>query len=238
MDDATTGKNEKIKIKVVLNPQSDRNLFTSIFAWAQDYLDLEVHYIDLISNIKDLKKIISNVDFCFVHFYSKYNRLFAWDFYSWMHDINSKFKLIFLTTHNSSKDFQFFKNGADDLIYLDQDYENLKWKFFALLRRFWDTSHSKFTLIRNGILVDLIKQKVIINDKEVNITKKEFQLLSILVEEFNTTQQIISKQKIYRILYNDTHYDNTRVVDQLVFRLKKKLGRDFIGIEKNGIKIN
>ena len=85
--------------------------------------------------------------------------------------------------------------------------------------------------------MDLIKQKVIINEKDVNITKKEFQLLSILVEEFNTTQQIISKQKIYRILYNDTHYDNTRVVDQLIFRLKKKLGPEFIGVEKNGIKI-
>ena len=78
---------------------------------------------------------------------------------------------------------------------------------------------------------------MIINDEEVNITKKEFQLLSILVEEFNTNQQIISKHKIYRQLYNDTHSDNTRVVDQLIFRLKRKLGEGFIKIEKNGIHI-
>ena len=78
---------------------------------------------------------------------------------------------------------------------------------------------------------------MIINDEEVNITKKEFQLLSILVDEFNTNQQIISKHKIYRQPYNDTHSDNTRVVDQLIFRLKRKLGEGFIKIEKNGIHI-
>ena len=230
-------KKEKIKIKVILNQESNKEVFEKVFAWAEDYLELEITYIDNIENIKDIKKVISNVDFCFIHFLSQYDKLFAWEFYSWMHDINSKFKMIFVVNQYSENDFQLFKNGADDIIYLDKNFENLKWKIFSLLRRFWDTSHSKFTLIRNGILVDLIKQKVIINEKEVNITKKEFQLLSILVEEFNTTQQIISKQKIYRILYNDTHYDNTRVVDQLIFRLKKKLGPDFIGIEKNGIKI-
>ena len=145
--------------------------------------------------------------------------------------------MVFLLNEIAETDFQFLKNGGDDIIYLNTDFENLKWKFFSLLRRFWDTSHSKFVLIRNGILVDLIKQKVIINDEEVNITKKEFQLLSILVEEFNTNQQIISKHKIYRQLYNDTHSDNTRVVDQLIFRLKRKLGEGFIKIEKNGIHI-
>ena len=230
-------KKEKIKIKIVLNQESNKELFEKIFTWSSDYLELDVSYIDNIENIKDIKKIISNVDFCFIHFYPQYNKLFAWEFYSWMHDINTKFKMIFVVDQFSEEDFQLFKNGGDDIIYLDRSFENLKWKFFSLLRRFWDTSHSKLTLIRNGVLVDLVKQKVIINDKEVNITKKEFQLLAILVEEYNTTQEIISKQKLYRMIYNDTHYDNTRVVDQLIFRLKRKLGTDFIKIEKNGIRI-
>ena len=230
-------KKEKIKIKIVLNQESNKELFEKIFTWSSDYLELDVSYIDNIENIKDIKKIISNVDFCFIHFYPRYNKLFAWEFYSWMHDINTKFKMIFVVDQFSEEDFQLFKNGGDDIIYLDRSFENLKWKFFSLLRRFWDTSHSKLTLIRNGVLVDLVKQKVIINDKEVNITKKEFQLLAILVEEYNTTQEIISKQKLYRMIYNDTHYDNTRVIDQLIFRLKRKLGTDFIKIEKNGIRI-
>lgn len=236
--DTPSKKNEIIKIKVILNPQSDKTIFENVFTWSQDYLQIDVQFIENVNNIKDLKKVISNADFCFVHLQNNSkNKLFAWDFYSWIHEINSKFKMVFLLNEVTETDFQFFKNGGDDIIYLNTDFENLKWKFFSLLRRFWDTSHSKFILIRNGILVDLIKQKVIINDEEVNITKKEFQLLSILVEEFNTNQQIISKHKIYRQLYNDTHSDNTRVVDQLIFRLKRKLGEGFIKIEKNGIHI-
>lgn len=228
--------NEIIKISIILNRNSDVIFFKNLFSWINQYLNIDVNYINDFNKSK-LDEIDSSVDFCFVHFIPDYEPLFAWNFYSTIHEINKKFKMIFILNEFSKTDFNLFKNGGDDIIYMDNDFQFIKWKFFSLLRRKWDESNTKFTLIRNGVVIDLIKRKVIKNNKEINITKKEFQLLAILVEEFNSKRSFTTKQKIYKSIYKDNNIDNSRVVDQLIFRLKNKLGKDFISIEKKGIRI-
>ncbi|MBD5423265.1 MAG: response regulator transcription factor [Mycoplasma sp.] len=242
---------KQINIKVILKPDSDIVFFKNIFNYVSDYLNINVSYIDNFSiknNSSNLR--INNeekVDYFFVDFIKKYEYIFAWNFYSKLHDLNKDFKLVLFKEQIENDDVKYFKNGVDDIMYTSDlyytDKENkekyLRWKLFALLRRRWDDSHSQLVLMRSGVIIDLIKRKVIINTKEVKITSKEFEVLSILIEEFNKKNNYTSKKKLFKKIYGVDNNDNSRVIDQLIFRLKNKFSEGFFDIDKHkGIKIN
>lgn len=229
---------KQLIIKVFWNKNDDVSELKKIFQEIKDYFDFSIEYLSSYDeNSANLKEKIKNVDFCFIFQSKKYQDMFSWNLYSTIHENNKEFKLVFLNNSYCENDYILFKNGADDIIYLDKNFQNLKWKFLSLLRRRWDDSHTKHVLIRNGVVIDLLKHKVILNNKEINITKKEFELLAILVEEFNKDSPAISKHKLYKLIYKDNKNDNSRIIDQLFFRLKQKIGKDFFFSEKNTIKI-
>lgn len=240
--------NKKINIKIVLHKNSNKELFENIFDYISNWLNLSITYIEDFSNDKniELTKIENEkIDFFFIDFQKKFEYIFAWNFYAKMHENNKNFKLILIKNTIEYDDIRYFKNGADDIIYINPDFYNdysfefLKWKFFSLLRRKWDYSKTVHTLIKNGVIIDLIKRHVIINNKEINITKKEFDVLGILVEEFNNKNNFLTKNKLFKKIYKVENKGNSRVIDQVIFRLKNKFPNDFFLIDKRkGIKIN
>lgn len=240
---------KQINIKVVLNCKSDINFFKKIFEYISTYLKMNVSYINNfnIKNISELK--IENdekIDFYFVDFIKQYEYIFAWNFYSKLHSLNNDFKLVLVKDKIENEDIKYFKNGADDIVYYNLGYHQnkddqekyLKWKFFSILRRQWDSSHNELILIRNGVIIDLIKRKVIVNTKEIKITTKEFEVLNILISELNQKNNFISKQKLFKKIYGIENDKNSRNIDQLIFRLKNKFNPGFFEINKNkGIRI-
>lgn len=241
---------ENINITVVLNPNSNLSFFQSIFEYVSIYLKIDVEYVSIAQfNEKNTNEISVRkekvVDFIFVDFIKEYEYIFAWNFYSKMHNINRNFKLVLFRDKIDENDIKYFKNGADDIIYTNEQYyedkeKYLKWKIFSLLRRKWDYSHQETILNRNGVIIDLVKRKVIKNNKEIKISTKEFDILTLLVEEFNTKEQkFISKNKIFKSIYGINNKDNSRVVDVTLFRLKQKFPDGFFVWDKRkGIKIS
>ncbi len=240
---------KKLNIKVVLNPTSNIELFQKLFDYISDYLNINVSYIQNFS-IKDLENLsinnIEKIDFFFVDFIKSYEYIFAWNFYSKLHELNANFQLVLFKDKIDNNDIQYFKNGADNIIYISDDYydseENkekyLRWKLFSILRRKWDDSHSKLVLIHNGVIIDLIKRKVVVNNKEVNMTNKGFQILEILMKEFFGKKNFVSKDRIFKKIYGIDNKQKSRVVDQMIFQLKNKLPDNFLEIDKHkGIKI-
>lgn len=240
---------KQINIKVVLNSKSNINFLKEIFEYISTYLKINVSYINnfSIKNINDLK--IENdekIDFYFVDFIKKYEYIFAWNFYSKLHSLNHDFKLVLIKDKIEGEDIKYFKNGADDIIYFNKTYytdeeerkKYLRWKFFSILRRQWDLSHNELILIRNGVIIDLIKRKVIVNNKEIKVTTKEFEVLNILINELNQKNNFVSKQKLFKKIYGIENDKNSRNIDQLIFRLKNKFNSGFFEINKDkGIRI-
>lgn len=232
--------NKLIKIKIVLNQNSNLHFYDKLFSWLNNYLNISTKYVYITSENEEnlTKNIIFNADFCFVDFsILNKNKTTLLQFSSLIRQKNNQFRIVFILNKFTQQDFLLFKNGADDIIYCDKDLRNIKWKFLSILRRCNYSNYKNFILIKNDFYIDIIRHKVIVNEKEVCLTKKEFQLLSILVEEFNKEKRSISKQRIFNLLYSSNGLDNTRVVDQLIFRLKNKLGRNNFLIENKGIKI-
>ena len=114
-----------INIKVVLHPDSNIDFFNLIFDYIFDYLNINVAYIEHFS-VKNLEslKIDSNekIDFYFVDFIKSYEYIFACNFYSKLHELNNSFQLVLFKDKIENDDVQYFKNGADNIIYLSNQY--------------------------------------------------------------------------------------------------------------------
>lgn len=237
---------KQINIIVVLNKNSNLELFQNIFDYISIYLKLNVMYIKnfdtkKIQEVND--KLNEKIDFYFVDIIKEYEYIFSWNFYSKMHSFNNLFKLIIFKNQIDDDDIKYYKNGVDDIVYMSDKYYSdkekyIKWKIFSLLRRKWDNYHKDTTLIRNGVIIDLIKRQVVVNNKNIKITNKEFEVLNILIIEFNKKNNFSSKNKLYKKIYGVENKENSRVIDQLIFRLKNKISNGFFEIDKRkGIRI-
>ncbi|WP_022935048.1 winged helix-turn-helix domain-containing protein [Mesomycoplasma moatsii] len=237
---------KQINIIVVLNKNSNLELFQNIFDYISIYLKLNVMYIKnfdtkKIQEVND--KLNEKIDFYFVDIIKEYEYIFSWNFYSKMHSFNNLFKLIVFKNQIDDDDIKYYKNGVDDIVYMSDKYYSdkekyIKWKIFSLLRRKWDNYHKDTTLIRNGVIIDLIKRQVVVNNKNIKITNKEFEVLNILIIEFNKKNNFSSKNKLYKKIYGVENKENSRVIDQLIFRLKNKISNGFFEIDKRkGIRI-
>ncbi|MGL5308840.1 MAG: winged helix-turn-helix domain-containing protein, partial [Metamycoplasmataceae bacterium] len=156
-------------------------------------------------------------------------------FYDMCHRKNYIYLQVLLLQEFQKSDFAFYKLGNDELIYKDDGYEYLKWKMIAILRRSWDSHSKKTVIIHKGMILDNLKNAFYFNDVKIHLTKKELQLMNMLMN--NSSGNFISKQKIFAAIWNDNGEDYTRVVDQVIFKIKKKVGKQVFEIGKRGIKI-
>src|SRR5699024_7964649 len=105
--------------------------------------------------------------------------------------------------------------GADDFIVKPFEIEELLARLRVIIRR-----HSSNIIETHGITVDLSAYKVIIDNTEVDLTKTEFELLKLLIENEN----VVLRREI--ILDKIWGYDNeveTNVVDVYIRYLRNKL---------------
>lgn len=109
--------------------------------------------------------------------------------------------------------------GADDYIVKPFEIEELLARLRVIIRRHSSSSLSN-TIETHGITVDLSAYKVIIENTEVDLTKTEFELLKLLIENEN----VVLRREI--ILDKIWGYDNeveTNVVDVYIRYLRNKL---------------
>lgn len=69
-------------------------------------------------------------------------------------------------------------------------------------------------------VIDKKSRRVKINNKSIDLTSKEFDLLSFLVEN---QDQALSREQILEYVWDDDYFGTDRVVDDLIRRLRKKM---------------
>lgn len=70
------------------------------------------------------------------------------------------------------------------------------------------------------LTIDLESKKVRIGDREVALTKKEFQILQLLLEN---PGKVFSREEILKKVWTDEVYVLDRTVDVKITRLRKKI---------------
>jgi len=129
--------------------------------------------------------------------------------------------VIFLTAKTEDKHkIEGLEAGADDYIVKPFNVSELLLRVKALIRR---TSNKKETLQHKDIIMMLDSQQVFIGDKEVSLTKLEFNLLSELIKNKNI---VLSRDTLLSSVWRDEEIYQDRTVDVAVKRLKEKIDPD------------
>ncbi len=114
--------------------------------------------------------------------------------------------------------------GADDYLTKPFNSRELVARIKAILRRsiFREEEAKKVAQIGN-LQVDLLQHRVRLDGKEVNLTSKEFALLSFLVANAGN---VYSREQLLEQVWGYDYYGDVRTVDVHVRHLREKLEKD------------
>ncbi|QOR34921.1 response regulator transcription factor [Clostridium sp. 'deep sea'] len=129
-----------------------------------------------------------------------------------------KIAVIFITAKASLADkLKGFNLGADDYLTKPFAIEELIARVQSVLRR---TGKACNLLEIDNITINLAGRTVMQNNKQINLTVKEFDLLLTLAENKNI---LLYREKLYEKIWEKEWCDNTRTIDLHIQRLRKKL---------------
>ncbi|MPM54236.1 Alkaline phosphatase synthesis transcriptional regulatory protein PhoP [bioreactor metagenome] len=131
--------------------------------------------------------------------------------------------IILLTARNSIKDkLCGLELGADDYITKPFDNRELIARIKTVLRRVNKYSSKDESSIAAGpISINLIERKVHIDEREVFLTPKEYDLLLLFIEN---QRKVFSRENILESVWGYEYMGDSRTVDMHIQRLRRKLG--------------
>lgn len=134
---------------------------------------------------------------------------------------HSKVPIIMLTARSEERDeLQGFELGVDEYISKPFSPKILVARVGAILRRINGTDMSDI-LDAGGIKIDKSAHSVMIDDKPIDLSYKEFELLTYFVENQGIA---LSREKILNNVWNYDYFGDARTIDTHVKKLRSKLG--------------
>lgn len=133
--------------------------------------------------------------------------------------------IIFLTARDTENDtVTGFNLGADDYISKPFSIREVMVRVRAVLRRTTAVAQDDEPQLISyqGIVMNLDKKTVTIDDEEVPFTKTEFELLHLLISERG---RVFSRQELIERIWPKDVLVLDRTVDVNITRLRKKIGR-------------
>ena len=132
--------------------------------------------------------------------------------------------IIFITAKDTENDtVTGFNLGADDYISKPFSLREVIARIKAVLRRTAtiETEQVPERIIQESLVLDITKKKVSIEDKEISLTKKEFEILFLLLQNKG---RVFSREDILGKIWSDEVYVLDRTIDVNITRLRKKIG--------------
>ena len=108
--------------------------------------------------------------------------------------------------------------GSDDYITKPYSPKELVLRVNNIIKRVYSNDLSKIKY--NDYTIDIEKRTVSINDKELNLTTLEFDLLKMFITNKNKS---FSRDDILNIIWGENYFGTDRVVDDLIRRLRRKM---------------
>jgi DNA-binding response OmpR family regulator len=137
----------------------------------------------------------------------------------------AKIPIIFITAKDTENDtVTGFNLGADDYISKPFSLREVIARVKAVLRRTSVEKEEKTTekLVYQTLVLDIPQKKVSIDDNGVSLTKKEFEILFLLLENKG---RVFSREDILGRIWSDEVYVLDRTIDVNITRLRKKIGK-------------
>ena len=113
--------------------------------------------------------------------------------------------------------------GADDYITKPFNILEVKARIKAIMRR---TSPERAPQVQSSVIekgdikLDCDSRRLFINDNEINLTAREFELLELLIKNENN---VYSRESLLKIVWGEDYPGDVRTVDVHVRRLREKI---------------
>ena len=113
--------------------------------------------------------------------------------------------------------------GADDYITKPFNILEVKARIKAIMRRVSKrdkNQENEKVIVKGEMKIDCESRRVIIGEKEINLTAKEFDLLELLMAHPN---KVYSRNELLDTIWGSTYPGDARTVDVHVRRLREKI---------------
>ena len=138
---------------------------------------------------------------------------------------SSNTPVIFLTALNEeSNQLKGFDVECDDYITKPFSFNLLIKRVEAVLRRSKNISNNKFISFEK-LKLDLNTYTAEIDDKIIELTLKEFNILKTLIEKY---PQVITREGLLDSIWGYDYYGDTRIVDAHIKNIRKKISLPYI----------
>ncbi len=132
--------------------------------------------------------------------------------------------VIMLTAKNMESDkIDGLNRGADDYITKPFSVQELMARIKTVLRRYNSTSNSEVVLTVGKISINLEKHEVLVDNKKIDLTLKEFELLKLLIKNRG---KVLTRDFLLDKVWGYEYFGETRTVDVHIRYLRKKLEED------------
>jgi two-component system response regulator ResD len=167
--------------------------------------------VDLFFNQKDISLILLDV---------MMPKMDGWEVLKTIRKF-SEVPIIMLTARGEERDeLQGFGLGVDEYISKPFSPKILAARVEALLRRTGNIGTGNMEI--GGICIDKSARQVTIDGKEIDLSFKEFELLSYFVENHGLA---LSREKILNNVWNYDYFGDARTIDTHVKKLRSKMGQ-------------
>ncbi len=137
----------------------------------------------------------------------------------------ARIPIIFVTAKDTENDtVTGFNLGADDYVSKPFSLREVSARVKAVLRRVKQAGaepEAPELLAYKSLTLDVAKKKVCIDGEEVPLTKKEFEILLLFLQNKG---RVFSREDILHRVWSDEVYVLDRTIDVNITRLRKKIG--------------
>ena len=132
--------------------------------------------------------------------------------------------IVMLTARNDDMDkILGLEYGADDYITKPFNILEVKARIKAIMRRTGKRDQGQVNdkmIVKGSMRIDCESRRVVIDDNEVNLTAKEFDLLELLAMNPN---KVYSRENLLNIVWGYEYPGDARTVDVHIRRLREKI---------------
>jgi two-component system, OmpR family, alkaline phosphatase synthesis response regulator PhoP len=138
-------------------------------------------------------------------------------------EMKNSVPIIFLTAKDTENDLLTgFSLGADDYISKPFSVNELVARVKAVIKRTQKEDQQPDPVVKFlDIELDTIRKRLIMNDERVELTKKEYEILKVLLDNHG---KVFSREDLLNLVWGKEVIVSERTIDVNITRLRSKLG--------------
>ncbi|MDU4883422.1 response regulator transcription factor [uncultured Clostridium sp.] len=141
-------------------------------------------------------------------------------------NIDKEVSVIFLTAlGDEENEIKGFDLRADDYISKPFSFNILIKRVEAVLRRKNKEIFEDEVLKFEGLKLELQTFKSYVDEEEIELTLKEFNILKLMISSYPT---VVSREKLIEKIWGYDYFGDTRVIDAHMKNIRKKIKKDYI----------